>query len=101
MRLIPSPGRVIVRQDDSILKPSGSLIIAPDIAKEADCARVGIVMAASLLPWTDEGIDRPIKFPLSVGDVVLFHVHEAMAIKLDGDELHVVNQGDILGRINV
>lgn len=91
MRLIPSPGRIVVKEDESIVQQRG-LIIAPDTARR-DCARFGIVMAVGTKPINMSD------FPLSEGDLVMFHVHESMPIKIDGEEFYVVDWSDVLGKL--
>lgn len=95
VRFEPSPMRVLVRQTDDIVeqKPESKIII-PDKAKDNECARVGVVMAVGTLdleayPW-----------PLKTGEIVLFHIHNALKVNVDGEELHLVAVDDVLGRFS-
>lgn len=93
VRFEPSPHRLIVKQTDSVLDSRKTVIIAPDQAKDQECARTGIIMAA--------GRRDPdaIPYELEVGDAVLFHVHEALAIKIDGDEFYILSMDAVLGKV--
>lgn len=91
VRFQPSPMRVLVKQTDEIVEQK-STIIVPDKVKDNECARVGLVMAIGpinqeVYPWT-----------LKLGDMVLFHIHNALAVKVDGDEFYLLSVEDVLGR---
>jgi co-chaperonin GroES (HSP10) len=93
VRFEPSPHRLIVRRADDVLDVHRSIIVAPDRAKDQDCALAGIVMAVG-----DMDPEIP-ALKLEVGDAVLFHVHEALEIKIDGEGYYILSMEGVLGRL--
>lgn len=93
MRLLPAPELLIVREDEAIVG-SRSKIIIPD-SVERSCARIGIVMAVGEAP---EGYES---FRLVEGDMIMFHIHQAMPIKLDGEDFHSVHWNSVIGKIKM
>jgi co-chaperonin GroES (HSP10) len=106
-RFQPSPGRVLVKIDEAIMA-SKSAIILPESVKDNECSRFAIVMAIGpqfdgedLRGMVSRSLATATKWKLEVGDSVLFHVHEALALKLDGEDYYLVDEEDILGKINL
>jgi len=95
VRFQPSPHRVLVQQTDAVLDLRKSVIIAPDQAKDKDCALAGIIMA------TGKRDPDAVPFEMEVGDAVLFHVHEAISIKIDGSDYYILSMESVLGRVPV
>ena len=91
MKLRPLHDRLIVKRLDGEEKTSGGLFI-PDTAKEKP--QKGTVIAAGNGKKTDEG--KTISMDVKVGDTVLFGKYAGTEIKVDGDELLMMREDDIL-----
>ena len=94
MAFKPLHDRVLVRRVESEEKTAGGLII-PDSAKEKPAE--GEVMAVGAGTRDDDG-DR-IALDVKVGDRVLFGKWSGTEITLDGKELLIMKESDILGII--
>ncbi len=94
MSFIPLHDRVLVRRIEGEGKTTGGLII-PDSAKEKP--QEGEVVAVG----TGERKDSGDLIPMSVkaGDRILFGKWSGTEIKLDGEELLIMKESDILGII--
>ncbi|WP_084861417.1 co-chaperone GroES [Salibaculum halophilum] len=92
MAFKPLHDRVLVRRVESDDKTAGGLII-PDSAKEKP--QEGEVVAVGAGARDDDG-DR-IKLDVSEGDKVLFGKWSGTEITVDGEELLIMKEGDILG----
>ena len=88
--------RVVIRRIEEEKKTAGGLII-PDTAKEKPSQ--GIVIAVGPGGRDDEG--KPVTMTLKEGDRVLFGKWSGTEIKLDGEELLIMREADILGIIEV
>ena len=92
MKFRPLYDRVLVKRVTSENKSAGGLII-PDSAKEKPQeAEVISVGSGRIL---EDGKVRPMT--LQVGDRVLFGKYTGDEIKLDGEELLILREDDILG----
>ena len=94
MAFTPLHDRVLVRRVESEEKTSGGLII-PDNAKEKPAE--GEVVAVGAGARDDDG-DR-ISMDVSVGDRVLFGKWSGTEVTIDGEELLIMKESDILGII--
>ena len=94
MALKPLHDRVLVRRLESDEKTSGGLII-PDSAKEKPAE--GEVIAAGEGARKDSG--EMIPMAVSVGDKVLFGKWSGTEVTVDGEELLMMKESDILGII--
>ena len=92
MAFKPLHDRVLVRRVESDDKTAGGLII-PDSAKEKP--QEGEVVAVGAGARDDDG-DR-IKMDVSEGDKILFGKWSGTEITVDGEELLIMKEGDILG----
>ncbi len=92
VRFTPSPMRVLIEQTDEIVEQQKSPIIIPDQAKDNDCARVGVIVAVGVIDF------ESYPWPLHVGDIVLFHVHDALKVKVDGTDYYLTALDGVLGR---
>ncbi len=90
----PLHDRVIVRRLDEEEKSTGGIII-PDTAKEKPVQ--GEVMAAGKGKILENGDVRPLD--VKAGDKVIFSKYAGTEIKLDGKELMMMREDDILGVI--
>ena len=94
MALKPLHDRVLVRRTEGEEKTAGGLII-PDSAKEKPAE--GEVVAVGAGARDDDG-DR-IAMDVAVGDKILFGKWSGTEIKLDGEDLLIMKESDVLGLI--
>jgi len=94
MALKPLHDRVLVRRVESDEKTAGGLII-PDSAKEKPAE--GEVVAVGAGARDDDG-DR-IAMDVAVGDKILFGKWSGTEVSLDGEELLMMKESDIMGII--
>jgi chaperonin GroES len=92
MALKPLQDRVTVRRIESEEKTAGGLII-PDTAKEKPAE--GIVVAVGEGARKDSG--ELIAMTLKADDKILFGKWSGTEIKLDGEDLLIMKESDILG----
>jgi chaperonin GroES len=94
MKFSPLHDRVLVRRIEGDEKTAGGLII-PDSAKEKP--QEGEIVAVG----TGERNDSGDLIPMSVkaGDRILFGKWSGTEIKLDGEDLLIMKESDILGVI--
>ena len=90
----PLHDRVVVKRIDAEEKTAGGIII-PDTAKEKP--QRGEVIAIGAGTRTDDG--KLIPIDIKVGDKVLFGKWSGTEIKLDGEELLIMKESDIMGVI--
>lgn len=95
MNFRPLHDRVLVRRVEAEEKTAGGIII-PDTAREGqEKALTGTVVALGT-----GGIDKnghAIEFVVAVGDTVAFGKWGGSDIKIDGEELKLIKQDEILG----
>ncbi len=94
MTFRPLHDRVVVRRVESEEKTKGGIII-PDTAKEKP--QEGLIVAAGLGTRDEDGE----RIPLDVkeGDRVLFGKWSGTEVKIDGEDLLIMKESDILGII--
>jgi chaperonin GroES len=92
MQFRPLHDRVLVRRIDADEKTAGGIII-PDTAKEKP--QRGEVMAVGGGSRTDDG--KLVPLDLKVGDEVLFGKWSGTEVKIDGEDLLIMKESDILG----
>ena len=95
MKFRPLHDRVLVRRLDSEEKTAGGIII-PDTAKEKPME--GEVVAVGPGGYNEDGDDR-IKLDVAAGDKVLFGKWSGTEIKVDGEDLLIMKESDIMGII--
>ena len=88
----PLHDRVIVRRLEQEEKTAGGIII-PDNAKEKPIQ--GEVVAAG--PGARDDAGKLVALDVKVGDTVLFGKWAGTEVKLDGEELLVMKESDIIG----
>lgn len=91
MALKPLHDRVLVKRLDSEEKTKGGIII-PDSAKEKPLEAKVIAVGEGKI--TDDGKTQ--KLTVKVGDKVLFGKYAGTEIKVDGDEMIILREDDIL-----
>ena len=93
MKFRPLQDRVLIKRlDEDIEKTKGGLYI-PDSAKEKP--QQGKVMAVGKGRVNDDGKLTPLD--VKTGDKVLFGKYSGSEIKVDGEELLIMREEDILG----
>jgi chaperonin GroES len=92
MQFRPLHDRVVVKRIDAEDKTAGGIII-PDTAKEKPSQ--GEVIAVG--PGGRDEAGKLIPIDLKVGDHVLFGKWSGNEVKLDGQELLIVKESDIMG----
>jgi len=94
MKFTPLHDRVVVRRLEEDEKTSGGLII-PDSAKEKPSEGEVVSVGAGA---RDEDGNR-VAMDVKTGDKILFGKWSGTEIKLDGEELLIMKESDILGII--
>ena len=95
MAFRPLHDRVLIRRVDSEEKTAGGIII-PDTAKEKPME--GEVVAAGPGARGEDGKLQPMD--LRSGDRVLFGKWSGTEVKLEGEELIIMKESDIMGVID-
>ena len=95
MKIRPLGDRVLIKRVPEEEKTKGGIII-PDTAKEKP--QEGEVIAVGVGKLLDNG--KRAEMEVKVGDRVLFAKYGGTEFKLDGDELLVLRESDILAVIN-
>ncbi|MCA9687038.1 MAG: co-chaperone GroES, partial [Myxococcales bacterium] len=91
MNVRPLNDRVLVKRLEEETKTAGGLYI-PDSAKEKPTR--GKVVAVGSGRANDEGVRKPLD--VKAGDQVLFGKYAGTEIKVDGEELIIMREEDIL-----
>ena len=92
--ITPLHDRVIVRRIEEGEQVRGGIII-PDTAKEKP--QEGEVVAAGAGKYKEDGTRQPLD--VKAGDRVLFGKYSGSEIKIDGEELLIMREDEILGII--
>ena len=90
----PLHDRVVVRRIDAENKTKGGIII-PDTAKEKPSE--GEVIAVG--PGGRDDAGKLIPIDIKVGDRVLFGKWSGTEVKLDGEDLLIMKESDVMGVI--
>ena len=94
MKVRPLHDRIIVRRVEEGEQRIGGIII-PDTAKEKPMQ--GEVVAAGNGKVRDDG--KVVPMGVTTGDVILFGKYSGQEIKLDGEELLIMREDEVLGVI--
>src|SRR6187551_573618 len=92
MKFRPLHDRVVVRRIDAEEKTAGGIII-PDTAKEKP--QQGEVIAVG--PGARDDAGKLVPLDVKAGDRVLFGKWSGTEVKLDGEELLIMKESDIMG----
>ena len=92
MKFRPLHDRVVVKRIDAEEKTAGGIII-PDTAKEKP--QQGEVIAVG--PGGRDEKGKLIPLDVKAGDLVLFGKWSGTEVKIDGEELLVMKESDIMG----
>ena len=96
MSFRPLHDRVVVRRLDAEEKTAGGIII-PDTAKEKPME--GEVIAVGPGARNEQG--HLVALDVKAGDRILFGKWSGTEVKLDGEELLIMKESDIMGIIDV
>ena len=92
MKFRPLHDRVVIRRLDAEEKSAGGIII-PDTAQEKPME--GEVVAVGPGARNDEG--QIVALEVKAGDRILFGKWSGTEVKLDGEELLIMKESDIMG----
>jgi chaperonin GroES len=95
MKLKPLGDRLIVKAVEED-ETTASGILLPDTAKEKP--QKGKVIAVGDGRWDDEG-EKRIPLDVSEGDEVLYSKYGGTEIKVEGEELLVLRESDVLAKL--
>ncbi len=94
MKFRPLHDRIVVKRVDAEEKTKGGIII-PDTAKEKP--QEGEVVAVG--PGARDESGKLVPLDVKVGDRILFGKWSGTDIKLDGEELLIMKESDVMGVI--
>ena len=94
MKFRPLHDRVVVRRLEGEQKTAGGIII-PDTAKEKP--QEGEIIAVG--PGGRDESGKLIPIDLKVGDTILFGKWSGTEVKIDGEELLIMKESDVMGVI--
>ena len=94
MKFRPLHDRVVVRRIEAEEKTAGGIII-PDTAKEKPME--GEIVAAG--PGARDEAGKLVPLDVKAGDRILFGKWSGTEVKLDGEELLIMKESDIMGII--
>ncbi len=94
MKFRPLHDRVVIRRIEGEEKTRGGIII-PDIAKEKP--QEGEVIAAG--PGARDESGKLVPLDLKAGDRVLFGKWSGTEVKIDGEDLLIMKESDVMGVI--
>jgi chaperonin GroES len=94
MKFRPLHDRVVVRRLESEEKTSGGIII-PDTAKEKP--QEGAIVAVG--PGARDENGKIVPMDLKAGDRVLFGKWSGTEVKIDGEDLLIMKESDVMGVI--
>ena len=94
MKFRPLHDRIVVRRVDAEEKTKGGIII-PDTAKEKP--QEGEVIAVG--PGARDENGKVVPLDVKAGDRILFGKWTGTEIKLDGEELLIMKESDVMGVI--
>ena len=92
MTFRPLHDRVLIRRIEAAEKTAGGIII-PDTAKEKP--QEGEVVAAGTGARNDQGTIHPLE--VKAGEKILFGKWSGTEVKVDGEDLIIMKESDILG----
>ncbi len=95
MKLRPLHGRVVIKRLEEERKTASGIVIPDTAAEKPD---QGEVLAVGPGKRNDEGKLTPVD--LKVGDKVLFGKYSGTTVKVEGDELLVMREEDIMAVVN-
>jgi chaperonin GroES len=95
MKLKPLGDRLIVRAVDEEETTASGLVL-PDTAKEKP--QKGEVLAVGEGSWDEDG-EKRIPLDVAEGDIVLYSKYGGTEVKVDGEDLLVLRESDVLAKV--
>jgi chaperonin GroES len=95
MKIRPLHDRVIVKRLDNERKTTSGIVIPDNVAEKPD---QGEIVAVGPGKRDDNG--KLIPIDVKVGDRVLFGKYAGQTVKVDGDELLVMREEDLMGVVS-
>ncbi|NLR76160.1 MULTISPECIES: co-chaperone GroES [Leeia] len=92
MKIRPLHDRVIVKRLEAEEKTASGIVLPGNAAEKPD---MGLVEAVGAGKIQDNGSVRPMS--LKVGDKVIFGKYSGQSVKVDGEELLVMREEDVMG----
>ncbi|MEX0409066.1 co-chaperone GroES [Aquibium sp. LZ166] len=92
MKFRPLHDRVVIRRAEGELKSKGGIII-PDTAKEKP--QEGEVVAVG--PGSRDETGKITPLDVKAGDLILFGKWSGTEVRIDGEDLLIVKEADIMG----
>jgi chaperonin GroES len=92
MKIRPLHDRVIVKRVEEETKTAGGIVLPGSAAEKPS---QGVILAVGTGKHLDNGDIRPLE--VKVGDKVLFGKYSGNEVKIDGEELIVMREDDIMG----
>lgn len=94
MQFNPLQDRVVIKRTDPNTKSTGGIIIPDNATEKSD---QGTVLAVGPGKRTEAG--EWIPMTVGVGDRVLFGKHAGQTVKINGEEVTILNEEEIYGII--
>ncbi len=95
MKFRPLHDRILVRRVNEEEKSAGGIII-PDTAKEKPMQ--GSVVAVGSGARDDNG--KIVPLDVKAGDIILFGKWSGTEVKMDGEDLLIMKESDVMGVLN-
>ena len=95
MKLKPLQDRLIVQAVEEEETTASGLVL-PDTAKEKP--QKGEVLAVGDGNWDEDG-EKRIPLDVSAGDIVLYSKYGGTEVKVDGEDLLVLRESDVLAKV--
>ena len=95
MKLKPLGDRLIVRAVEEE-ETTASGIVLPETAKEKP--QKGEVLAVGDGNWDEDG-EKRIPLDVAAGDIVLYSKYGGTEVKVDGEDLLVLRESDVLAKV--
>jgi chaperonin GroES len=92
MKIRPLHDRVVVKRIEEERKTAGGIVIPDNAAEKPDQGEVIAVGKGKIL---EDGKVRPLD--VKVGDRILFGKYSGSTVKIEGEELLVMREDDIMG----
>ena len=92
MNIRPLQDRVVVRRTEEETKSSGGIVLPGSAAEKPS---QGEVLAVGPGKKLEDGSIQPVD--LNVGDKILFGQYSGSSVKLDGEELLIMNESEVFG----
>ncbi|MBM3117269.1 co-chaperone GroES [Jeongeupia naejangsanensis] len=92
MKIRPLHDRVVIKRVEAEEKTASGIVLPGNVAEKPDMGEVVAVGNGKVL---ENGSVRPLG--LAVGDKVIFGKYSGQTVKVDGNELLVMREEDVMG----